>query len=166
MSLSGIRTSLRPSAVKRHSPLTMSAMAFCKKGRWIPARSNEATLILSLEMTNTARSMMRRCVNSSPVPPCAAVASATPGGTLAAHSLVPLAGMLHGPAVAAGLEVSRRNTFQDLPCPTSPLRVASTCRSLPPVPSVAWPGPSSQLHGGRTPGSLGFYRLGEWFFRW
>jgi len=30
----------------------MSAMAFCKKGRWIPARSNA---ILSFEMTNTAQ---------------------------------------------------------------------------------------------------------------
>jgi hypothetical protein len=77
----------------------MSAMAFCKKGRWIPARSNA---ILSLEMTNTARSMMRRCVNSSPVRPCVR-APRWPVPLQAARSLlthfVLLAGMLHDPAV-------------------------------------------------------------------
>jgi len=62
------------------------------------------------------------------------VATATPRGTLAAHSLRTARrhAPRRAPAVAAGLEVSRRNTFQDLPCRTSPLRVASTCRSLPP----------------------------------
>jgi len=80
------------------------------------------------------------------------VATATPRGTLAVHSLRTARGHAprRAPAVAAGLEVSRRNTFQDLPGPTSPLRVASTCRSLSPVPSVAWPSPSSKLH---TPGA-------------
>jgi hypothetical protein len=97
------------------------------------------------------------------------VATATPRGTLAVHSLRTARGHAprRAPAVAAGLEVSRRNTFQDLPGPTSPLRVASTCRSLSPVPSVAWPSPSSKLHTpgacGRTSRPLGCYRLGSGF---